>query len=205
MSKDTVRYSLFAIRHSPLFTRYSPFSIRSFFIRSFSILFLLSLLLSAQPVRAQGGPPHATDTPMLSPTPTLTPTPTATPTSLPTSTPTPTPTATATSTLIPTPTATPTCTPTPTATPTPVPTSPPTATPTFTPPPTATPAPTRAPLQPDVEPFDGDLILHNPLLWGLARRMLAGLGGANIRDYLAVVFALMGIARLIARPPVGTE
>lgn len=199
MSKDTVRYSLFAIRHSPLFTRYSPFSIRSFFIRSFSILFLLSLLLSAQPLRAQGGPSHATDTPMLSPTPTLT------PTSLPTSTPTPAPTATATSTLISTPTATPTYTPTPTATPTPAPTSTPTATPTFTPPPTATPAPTRAPLRPDVEPFDGDLILHNPLLWGLARRMLAGLGVANIRDYLAVVFALMGIARLIARPPVGTE
>ena len=60
-------------------------------------------------------------------------------------------------------------------------------------------------MRPDVTPFDGDLILQNPLLWGLARRMLAGLGVANIRDYLAVVFALMGIARLIARPPVGAE
>ena len=74
-----------------------------------------------------------------------------------------------------------------------------------TPTPVSSPTPTHAPLRPHVEPFDGDLILQNPLLWGLARRMLAGLGVANIRDYLAVVFALMGIARFIAKPPTVPE
>ena len=85
------------------------------------------------------------------------------------------------------------------------PTLTPTPTLTSTPLLTFTPTPTHAALRPDVEPFDGGVILENPLLWGLARRMLAGLGVANIRDYLAVVFALMGIARFIAKPPVGAE
>ena len=212
MSKDTIRYSLFVIR---------SFCIHSFFI-------LLSLLLWGQPVGAQGdGPPHTTDTPTPVATLTLMPTSTSTPIPTPTLTPTPTSTSTSTPTSTPTPAPTPTFTPSPTATPTP--TAPPTPTTTSTPAPTATatstpapaatptltltvaptpvfsPSPTRAPLRPDVTPFDGSLILDNPLLWGLARRMLAGLGVANIRDYLAVVFALMGIARLIAKPPTVPE
>ena len=141
MCKNTIRsFFIHPFFIHPFFIH--PFFIQPFFIRSFFIL--LSLLLWAHPVNAQGGdPPTLTPTPLLTPTLTLTP--------------------------------------------------------------AVLPSPTPAALRPDVKPFDGSLILQNPLLWGLARRMLAGLGAANIRDYLAVVFALLGIARLIAKPPVGAE